>query len=1084
MKRILCYLLFVICSHQQAYTQSNPPLSSVELEARGTWVFWPYKLKDNTPGSTTESTLLFANGNEYARLADSVPFFQTYSSSSSSPAGAKVSLEEIIDQDYIKGVLVVFGWNYLQFDTTATGLGNVPDYSIGGNDLIRYQKFYEAIKAVVNTDNIKGYGLEIWTGHWAPIGDPDNPNFPFWLSTDSADNVKRIAVTKGTETRYFADYLDKGRKVPGQGYVNNFVGTYPNYVKMPTVSSVQTADSVYIDDDYTRFGYTSDNLAETKYEYYYRNFLYRLLQYLCNLPTTGTVTNAWEDTLTSKKIKEKLLFFQFGEGSTGDLRPWDGNAVIDEPVGSDSTVKIDLSDAIDLETEWPIFVRKQWGWLANTLYKLNGPANMANYATRPLPNAHLLLNGGNGSKVWGERSDGSNPGLNKLPRTFNIDFTTPSPESYFLWPVSTYELDSVNNSCTDTQRLFRNWFGRRYQGNSWSNTPDSIMTYLHQSWRKPPEGGHLYNMNFGKQYRDIYRKLKYGQLGSIAKTTQGSNGGVIRYRDECDWNNTDLDTYQPRFNDGVYNFEKLLQRPQHLFATATSALDFGLDYWIQYTGAISYQSQTGDSSFIDTANGKVFTFFNQHVQDYDYSNNDITKTIKSSYLAFKDGLDAGDTLRFATEDLAIHGGNNTLKLLVKSATDNDTINSSSKGEAYAEKIAKVRNSDTTLSLPLIYNQNSLQAKSDIAQGGAGNQYNSNGAGKNDVGWFVTTDNDAAIIKSGGSTKQTMQEVNSTGGIPDAIQKVGYYNIIGTLRQNGVDTTDKLSPFGRFSKGIVSPGMAGNASGAFYQKASATYIKLGDELRSSIYNNNDPKDVYIAITWFGSSVYSGNNDATSHKLNLTIKGSDCTLKTYTNTFNRYSGTIHNRKRWFTSVYQIVNWTVFPNLQSWDFAISNSSGFADVSIQLAMVEIFIGSKPDYITDGLNQTAYYYAYPKPGKSGDPFNDANITGVNMAPPPDICNFLSAPVGDTLKVKTTTTDWQLYPNPAVNYATIRINQSASTIGITIRDMMGKTLHTKSLSSIAAGYNAPIDLSGFAKGVYMITLEADGAVSHKKLVVE
>ena len=36
-------LLFIaVCSLLQAFAQSTP-ISNAELEARGTWVFWPYK---------------------------------------------------------------------------------------------------------------------------------------------------------------------------------------------------------------------------------------------------------------------------------------------------------------------------------------------------------------------------------------------------------------------------------------------------------------------------------------------------------------------------------------------------------------------------------------------------------------------------------------------------------------------------------------------------------------------------------------------------------------------------------------------------------------------------------------------------------------------------------------------------------------------------------------------------------------------------------------------------------------------------------------------------------------------------------
>ncbi len=171
MKRIICLFLFLACSLQHAISQSNPPISNAELEARGTWIFWPYKSYNDGSGCTVESTLMFANGNAAARFADSVSYFPMYGSSSSTPAPPCDTFDfcDLVNQDYIKGVLLVFGWNYLQYDTSPTGLGNVPTYGVGGNDLIQYQKFYEAIKAVVNTDNVKGYGIEIWTGNWATI---------------------------------------------------------------------------------------------------------------------------------------------------------------------------------------------------------------------------------------------------------------------------------------------------------------------------------------------------------------------------------------------------------------------------------------------------------------------------------------------------------------------------------------------------------------------------------------------------------------------------------------------------------------------------------------------------------------------------------------------------------------------------------------------------------------------------------------------------------------------------------------------------------------------------------------------------
>lgn len=151
-------LLLAVCLLSKSFTQTTP-VSTYELEARGTWVFWPYKIETD---GTLESTLKFANGSDAARFADSSRYAPIIGSSSSSAPLGTLTAGDLINQDYVKGVLLVFAWNYLQYNEQFKNL--VPTYGTGGNDLIRYQDFYQAIKAVVNTDNIKGYGIQIWTG--------------------------------------------------------------------------------------------------------------------------------------------------------------------------------------------------------------------------------------------------------------------------------------------------------------------------------------------------------------------------------------------------------------------------------------------------------------------------------------------------------------------------------------------------------------------------------------------------------------------------------------------------------------------------------------------------------------------------------------------------------------------------------------------------------------------------------------------------------------------------------------------------------------------------------------------------------
>ena len=170
----------------------------------------------------------------------------------------------------------------------------------------------------------------------------------------------------------------------------------------------------------------------------------------------------------------------------------------------------------------------------------------------------------------------------------------------------------------------------------------------------------------------------------------------------------------------------------------------------------------------------------------------------------------------------------------------------------------------------------------------------------------------------------------------------------------------------------------------------------------------------------------------------------------------------------------------------FAISNISGSSNVSIQLAMVEIFIDNKPDYFTDNSADTRSYYAYAPPGSAAnsDPFANTNITTANMTPPPqDVCNWLIGGGGDSAKAKPAT-NWELYPNPATNHTSVKVNKAYKSVIITIQDITGKTLHTQSAGSATAGQVIAIHKLPAVKGTYIVSLQADGERSYKKLVVE
>ncbi len=75
------------------------------------------------------------------------------------------------------------------------------------------------------------------------------------------------------------------------------------------------------------------------------------------------------------------------------------------------------------------------------------------------------------------------------------------------------------------------------------------------------------------------------------------------------------------------------------------------------------------------------------------------------------------------------------------------------------------------------------------------------------------------------------------------------------------------------------------------------------------------------------------------------------------------------------------------------------------------------------------------------------------------------------------TFSFAVYPNPANDFVTITNIPNGSTVKVT--DITGKVVY----SSVAKGEQTVISTSNFVNGVYIIQVENNGAVAHRKLVV-
>ena len=74
-----------------------------------------------------------------------------------------------------------------------------------------------------------------------------------------------------------------------------------------------------------------------------------------------------------------------------------------------------------------------------------------------------------------------------------------------------------------------------------------------------------------------------------------------------------------------------------------------------------------------------------------------------------------------------------------------------------------------------------------------------------------------------------------------------------------------------------------------------------------------------------------------------------------------------------------------------------------------------------------------------------------------------------------------LFPNPALNHLTIILGSSNKKVEVTIADITGNIIYTKTEYETN---KIQVNTNEFSEGVYIVQIQAAGFIGTKKLVIE
>jgi hypothetical protein len=99
------------------------------------------------------------------------------------------------------------------------------------------------------------------------------------------------------------------------------------------------------------------------------------------------------------------------------------------------------------------------------------------------------------------------------------------------------------------------------------------------------------------------------------------------------------------------------------------------------------------------------------------------------------------------------------------------------------------------------------------------------------------------------------------------------------------------------------------------------------------------------------------------------------------------------------------------------------------------------------------------------------------------ICVVEGGSINIGIEENATAAEWSIYPNPGTGVFNIQYNGASTTVSIEVIDITGRVVYTQQ-TSMAAGTNHSIDLSGVATGNYNVRLTANGVRSEQRLAVK
>jgi hypothetical protein len=78
-----------------------------------------------------------------------------------------------------------------------------------------------------------------------------------------------------------------------------------------------------------------------------------------------------------------------------------------------------------------------------------------------------------------------------------------------------------------------------------------------------------------------------------------------------------------------------------------------------------------------------------------------------------------------------------------------------------------------------------------------------------------------------------------------------------------------------------------------------------------------------------------------------------------------------------------------------------------------------------------------------------------------------------------------VYPNPSHDEVNLSFSMDkASDVIVSITDLTGKRLYSKSVKTTSGNNSIPIDVSVISKGVYVLSLSSDMVNATRRIVIE